>query len=474
MARIAELLGTPLTPAQRYVYDVALEVQTEEAGDPEPGVWAYDEPADFEPRRAGKTFKIGPLVAHRCGSGPRRTAWITAQKRQNAVDRWADVCDQLEGPGRLSLRRNTATTREVLKFLGTRGAFRPFAPKATAMHGDEPDLVIVDELWAHDLAAKSAIEQGYKPAWIVKPGQAWLMSAAGTSESTWLNGRRARGAADVAAGRRLGRATFDWGVPEEVGGIPVEELPGDQLLEVVLECHPRRDAYLPPGGFAPVPGIRRAYLAEQLDDMGRTDFLRAYGNRTAEGNVETVIESAAFRRAKSSTPIPPSARVGLAFHVDPDRREAVVSAAWRDTATGVMHTEVLKSGPEARWVAAYVRGVVARQEPGAVAVLNAGPARGVADELDRMGVELLRVPATDYAAACGRFYDEVTAPRPTLLHRGEKSLTDALAAASKRRVPGGFVWDQRGEEPITALAAHTLAVWAHDHMPAAPRRFRIA
>lgn len=479
VARIAELLGTPLFPAQRYVYDVALEVQSEEAGDPFPGEGAYDEIADFEPRRAGKTFKIGPLVAHKCGSSPNSSAWLTAQKRVSAVRRWDAVRLQLMSPAaplRRQLKALTGDGHEAVKWRENGSIFLPFAPDSETMHGEEPDLVIVDELWAHDLKAKAQIEQGYKPAWSIKPGQAWLLSAAGTKESAWLNGRREQGLVDVAAGKTLGRATFLWGVPDEVGGVPVAELPDDQLIDVVLDCHPRRDN-----------GLRVPYLADQLADLKRAGFLRAYGNLTDSGAASGVIPAEAWRRAAKAPKIPPHVRVGLGVDVDPDRREAAVVAAWRDPGTGVVLTEILKVGPGTRWVAQYVADVVVRQSPGVVVMNNAGPARDIADDLehkhhiapvvDRDGRQeglLLRIPAGDYAAACARLQDSLNEAIPTVMHRGEVELTKAMQAAAKRRLSGGFAWDRRGEDPITALTAQTLALWAADHMPPEQTRFRIA
>jgi len=479
VAEIAELLGTPLFASQQYVFDVGLEVQSEEAGDPEPGAWAYDEVDDFEPRRAGKTFKVGPLVAHRCGSAPDRSAWMTAQKRNSAVRRWDRVRLQLmasRSPLRGMLKATVGDGHEAVRWRETGSEFLPFAPKHDAMHGEEPDLVVVDELWAHDLAAKSAIEQGYKPAWLVKPGQAWLLSAAGTEASEWLNLARRQGRAGVAE-RRLGRAIFDWCVPDEVGGVPVEELPDHVLLDVVLDCHPRRDN-----------GLRVGYLTQELGEMGRVDFLRAFGNRTATRARSTVIELGAWSRAWSRARIPRQVRVGIGFTVDPERREGAVWSAWRGP-NGLALTEGLRCEPGTRWMAPYLVERIRKHRPAAVAVNNVGPARDIADEVERLAREegvqlpvllgsddrrgLLRVGPADYAAACARVADEMGEPAPTVTHDGNEQLTAAMKATGRRPLAGGRVWAALGEEPVTAMEAHTLAVWAFDHAPV-ERRFRIA
>lgn len=465
MARIAELLGSPLLPNQRHVLDVGLEVQSEGAGDPYPGELAYDEVLDTEPRRSGKSYKNRALVAHRCGARGGLRAYLTAQTGKYALKRWGEVCDALpESMG----RKYRSIDHERFAFANG-STFEPFPPKEDAIHGDDPDLVIVEELWAFDLARKAVIEQAYRPAWSVKPGQAWLLSAAGTEASTWLNLARSR-AAQLAAlqaadpSKRLGTAVFDWSVPDEVGGVAVEELPDEEILDVVMACHPRRDR-----------GLRPQYLASELAAMGRVDFLRAYGNRTARKQRRTVIPVQAMARAASPHHIPEKVRVGLGFAVDADSREVAVSAAWREPGSGRALLEVVKVVSGTGEAAGLLRDFVIRNEPGAVGVNYIGPARDLADQVEQLGVELLHLTGGDYAAAWDRLSEGMTAPVPTVLHRGEEPFTDAVAAAALRRMPrGSRVPTAAGDAPITVLEAHIAALWAHDHMPAALPRFRIA
>lgn len=457
IARSAELLGTPLFAFQRFIVTVASEL------DPATGEPAYDEVVVFGPRRIGKTFLQTPVTAFKCGYS-RCEAWLTAQKRESAVRRWATVEAKLSSSvlrPQLHVRRGKSD--ESIRWVKTGSLFLPFAPSDDAMHGEDPDLVWVDELWSFGLEDKSSIEQGYKPAWSVKPGQAWLLSAAGTEASAWMNLVIQRGRQSVREGRRRRTAYFEFGVPEVVDGIPVEELPDEQLLEVVYQYHPRRDH-----------GLRREFLVDELADMGRVDFLRAYGNVTAAGGVSTVIETAVWKRVFSQVRIPPFGKVALGVAVDEDQRETAVLALWRDPTTGVGYAEVLRCEAGTRWVASYVKGVVTRQEPGAVAMrINSGADRDVADQLKALDVEVMGLPSTQVAAACERVEAELTAPRPTLTHPGAKVLTEAMRASGRRRSGGGRVWAPRGEQPITAWDAYTLAVWGFDHMPAAPARFKI-
>ncbi len=468
-------MGTPLFPGQRYVMDVALEVQSEEAGDPEPGAWAYGTVVDTEPRRSGKTFKIGPLVAHGCGRAESHTAWITAQKRTNAAARWHDVAKAIRNTSlKNSTRIKVGNGQEKLYWPGTGNSFQPFAPKVDTMHGEEPDRVFVDELWAFDLEQKAAIEQGYEPAGLVKNLQVWLLSAAGTEASAWLNLEVKRGRAAVEAGKRLGLAYFEWSVQDEIDGIPIDEAPDDLVFEAVLNAHPRRDH-----------GLRRQYLLEQLEKTGREDFLRAYGNRRTSKDAKTIIPMVSWRAAQTDVRIPGDARVGLAFECDPDGLAASISAGWRDS-TGVAYPELIKMREGLLWVPDEIVRLAREHRVGAIAMNNAGPAKDIGDKVAKaldeakkkhrelVGVELLRLSGAEYAAACNRYESELLADPPMATHDGDPEVTAAMRAAGRRNLGGGKVWAKRGDAPIVALGSNTLAVWAADHMPAEVPRFRIA
>lgn len=448
------MLGGPLTPMQRYIADVATEV------DPDSGEPAYDEVIVLAQRRAGKTYLERPLVAWKCGQPAATHVWMTAQKKTKAIARWLEVSTALlNSPLRGQLKRKVSHTDEVLTWRRTGSSFQPFAATVEdEMHGEDPDLVFVDELWSFSLGQKRLIEQGYKPAWSVKPGQAWLLSAAGTPRSEWLNEARRRGRRSVEEGQRRKIAFFEWGVPDMVAGVPVGKLPDEQLLGLVIDCHPRRDH-----------GLRPQFLADQLEDMGRSDFLRAYGNVTqADEDEEGAFTSAQMDAATSGARIGEDARIALGVSVDPDRRDASIGIAVRD-ATGVATTDELRA-EGTRWVVGGIIGLVDRYDVGAVAVVGAGPARSIADELGRAGVPLLRLSQSDHAAAGMGFVEEFAAARPSVTWNGKPDFAKAVAAAEGRRKPSGLVWESRTGESITPLDARTLAVWAADHAPVPEKR----
>lgn len=448
-------MGAPLFPWQQFVADVALEVEPD-------GSWAYDEVFVTAPRRSGKTHLIVPVTAHRCGQPRPATAWITAQTLKSAVRRWNEVANKIvASPLRGKVKKNRGNP-QVLRWPATESEFAPFAPSEDAMHGEDPDLVWVDELWAFDHEDRVVIQQGYEPAFSVKSGQAWLMSTAGTPRSEWFNEVRRRSEDAVAAGVLSGTAGFDWSVPERVGGRPVAGLDDEELLRVVLDAHPRRDH-----------GVRPEFLRAQLA-KGRIEFLRAYGNLSQNDDAvgATAVFTAEQMQAARGARIPDGARIGLGVAVDDHRRDAAVAVAWRDVA-GRAHTAYQRA-EGTRWAVPEVRRLVDGYDVAVVAVQSAGPARDLADDLELDGVPVLRLSQPDTAAAGARFHDQF--PAGSILWDGSSDFAAAVAAAEVQRVQSGIVWRSATGAPVTTLQAGTVAVWGVDHAPepaAPPARFKI-
>ena len=462
-------------PHTREFVDVFLEVQSAEVGDPDPGAWAYEDSTLTIQRRGAKTSTVSPIVAHRARMIDRARMFMTAQNRDKARGRWLDVSEDILGSVlRPDVRRKIGNMNEELRWILNGSTFVPFAPNEDGLHSETPDLVVVDELWAFDAEQARAIKAGYVPAFATNPGQALKMSTAGTPKSAWLNQSIAAGRRAVETGVRLGTMYVEHGIPDEVDGVPVEELSDERLIQVCIDYHPSV-CHVPgcagpanrkpcPHGFIVRPARIRAAYAEMND---RQEFIRAYGNHTTGSTGEgwRAISRDVWLAATNPRPIPSSAPVAFGFDVDPERREASVSAAYRD-AGGVMWGEVLETRPGTRWLAGVLLGLCERNRPTAVAVNNAGPARDVADEvessLESLGVPLIRVSQWDYAAACNRHHDELTAG--TWHHRGEVSLADAAREVDWRASGQSRMW-KRGDEPITTLAGQTLAGWAFDHAP---------
>ncbi|MGC4106057.1 MAG: hypothetical protein QM753_06840 [Thermomicrobiales bacterium] len=450
IGRVARELGHPLYPSQQYIVDVAREVQSVEAGDPDPGHLAYDEVAVLAPRRFGKTYLGEALVADCCGRGPHLVK-MTAQTREAAAERWAELAGvdpTKPATGLMNsalaprLKATTGIGNQQLTFLDTGGVFLPFAPNEKAVHGGEPDLVFVDELWWHSLAMKQLLQQAYRPPWLLKDGQEWLFSAAGTVRSGWLHDVRRRGRAAVEAGRRLGLALFEWAVPEST-----RQLDGPDLVAAVLAHHPRRGR-----------GLRESYLASELDNLGKAGFLRAYGNLDAEDGDEPL--PGWFKATTAVERIPAGTRLAVGVAVDQLRRESsvVVAALRRD---GTVMCEVVRSAPGIRWVGPYVE---AMENVGLVLVGNVKLGRGVADYLEAVagGAPVERLAVADVVSASGSWLAGLSEEPPAVFHDGDPTLSRALGSG---HLPKGRGWESRDGEPVTVLEAASLAVWGAARIP---------
>lgn len=450
-------------PWQRHVVDVALEVR-------EDGSWAYSEVVVTIPRQAGKTTILRPITVHRCMAGDMRRVFLAAQTRKHSRRRWMDACSAMQHSRLLKGRTKQKVSNgfETLEFPATGSSFEPFAPSGEDLHGETPDLVLLDEIWAFTADEYAVLMGAIQPGFTTKDGQTIKTSTAGTAASYGLNEARERGRAAVERGDTTGIAYFEWSLPDEVDGVPLDELDDMALLAAVLRHHPARcqdaDCAGPVGG-KPCPHgftVRDASIAESQTKMDRSEFLRGFANRSTEAEADRVIPDAIVAAASTLARIPQDVMPGVAFDVDPDRRCATIAAGWRGL-DGAGLVEVIEHGLGTRWAAGAVIGILERQGIKRVTVNNAGPARDVADEIERAGYEVQRVTAPDYAAACVRFHDEIKAtPRPTILHYGQAAFVDAVPHLAWRRLGQSLAFTTHSE-PITAVTAATLAVWAADH-----------
>ena len=77
---MAKAMGWPLMGWQRYVADVAHEI------DPATGEFVYSGVGLTVPRQSGKSTLTGATAEHRSIYRPRRRVWYTAQTREVARD----------------------------------------------------------------------------------------------------------------------------------------------------------------------------------------------------------------------------------------------------------------------------------------------------------------------------------------------------------------------------------------------------
>lgn len=468
MALLAEALGTPLMPWQRQVVDVALEY----VPDPESRrgwSWCYRTVVVTVQRQSGKTTLVGPVHLHRTLQSAYPT-YLTAQKRSDARDTWLDVVRRL---GKLTETDHPLASAFLPPRLSNGdegvwsrvgGAFRVFAPTEDALHGKPCTLVTIDEGWAFDEAQGAALLQAAKPTFSTTGGQLWLPSTAGHGGSTWLRGYVDRGRAAVEADRRTGLAYFEHSLDADTAAAVTAGLDQDDpvvreaAVQLVLAQHPGAGRTLDVGA-----------LRDAADDMTPDAFLRAYGNVwTASADVVLPAHVWDACRFDGAWQLPEPGHVALAFDVALDRSCAAIGAAWRETATGPLHVEVLDSHAGDSWLAPRLRELCRTWRPGEL-VHSGGPNLDVADELARGGLNVRQLSFPEYATGCATFLSSARNRR--LAHNARPALDTAVAAAAVKQLGDAWCWSRRSSSAsIAPLVAVTAASWAFDHKAAPAAR----
>ena len=193
--------GKTLMPWQQAVADVGCELNPDY-----PGEWRYDTVIVTVPRQAGKSDLLGAIHTHRLIAYRNHLAVMTAQTGKDAGKRWRAIAKDIpkDDAARLfEIKRGKGA--EYIEYLPSGSSLSPFAPTASAVHGDSLNLATIDEGWAFTEAQGRDVEGAIKPTFAtIVNSQLWIVSTRGTANSEWLNNKIALGRASVGdpVGRR--------------------------------------------------------------------------------------------------------------------------------------------------------------------------------------------------------------------------------------------------------------------------------
>ena len=442
-------------PHQAHVFDVIGEL------DDDGSLW-YDEVDYFGPRRAGKTAVVVPVVVHRMTAmaqrfGPQRVAY-TAQSRDAArgkletdfaaalrtphAARWFRELEnpkaKIQRPNEWKLALNNGHEHLPLG----RSVLQIMAPTRTAGHGDDLDLGLIDELFAH---LTDDVETAIGPAMATRHSpQLWRLSAAGDAKSVVLWRKVLAGRAACTAGTHGKSAYFEWSADDD-------DDPSDPA--VWARAHPAlgltvREAYL-----------RGKWEAAVRDGpKGIAKFRRSYLGQWPEKPLTAVAAGAVFgvgswEAVNAPDVAQPSAGLVFGLHVDRDRTKASICVAGGGGTAGFTDER-----PGTGWAVDYLVRKAAEHDA-RVAVVGKSPAGSLIPELERSGVRVEVLTGDDYTTACQWFYDAVRERR--VLVRRHAVIDAAVAAADRKKAGERFVWDRRkdADDGIGALAAVTVAAW---------------
>lgn len=429
VARVAAALGRPLLPWQAQLANVAGETLPD-------GRMAHPLVIALVPRRAGKTVLTLATLIQRAAVRRDARCWYTAQTAGDAAralrDEWLPLIDA--SPLARSVGRRLTNGSEHLRLPSIGGRIGVFPPGRTGLHGQDADVVVVDEAWAFSAEQGAQLDAAIGPAQATRPGrQRWIISAGGDADSTWLLHLR-----DV------GRAAAESGDP----GLAYVEFSADPDLDDLDDPTTWARVHPAVGHTIDLDALRADRAV-----MDRDAFNRGYLTIFTEHTAEAVIERAAWA-ACADPGAAVTGRIALAYDV-------AVDLAWSSIA-------VASRAPDGRVtveLAAYLPGtgaLVAEVERmrlahrATVAAPPDGPATIATTELRRRGVEVDQLPGPAYSTACQALLDDVR--RGQLVHRGQRALDVAARGAARRELGDGWAWTRKASHvDVSPIVAATVA-----------------
>lgn len=463
-------MGTPPMPHQRYMADVALEV------DPETGILAYRKVGLSIPRQQGKTQQILATMIHRIRAWSRQNVNYAAQTRLMARQRWEDeflVAMEQSKPMAGKFRARKGNGNEAIIWSKTRSKLGIVSNTEKAGHGPPLDLGMIDEAFAH---IDARLEQAFTPAMATRPmAQLHWASAGGTEQSIWLNEQRERGREQIEALWRSGlalwpaQAYFEWFAPDELDRNDPATwftcMPALCPTETGCLCDPERVWR---------HTVTVATIRADKENLEPEEFDRAYLNRTrkkAPPPDPNVPSKQWPDRAETGSQV--GDEIAIAVDISP-LREASSIAVYGLRADGIGHAEVIDHRPGTDWVVARLAVLRERYNPVAIALDAKGPAGSLLIDLSKLDSPIvppaeakkpkrgdLAIPTMiDVAASCGQFADAVR--QGTLRHIDQVQLNVAMAGARSRPLGDAWAWARKAADvDISPLVAVTLARWAY-------------
>jgi len=454
--KVMDRLGAPPMPWQKYVTDVALEI------DPATGLFVHREVGLSVSRQQGKTELCLAAQVHRALAWPRQNIIYAAQTRGMARQRWEDeFWEKISGsPLAKRARIRKSNGNEAILWPSTRSRMGITANTEKAGHGPPLDLGFIDEAFAHE---DDRLEQAFSPAMLTRAmAQLWWASAGGTTKSTWLNKKREMGRALIetlfaalaedAAASRPRAAYFEWFAPEDM----------DRADPATWR------ATLPALGHT----VTEAVIAAELEKLDPAEFDRAYLNRTRKPTPPTdpnVPKDSWPKAADAGSKA--GGEVVFAVDVSQDRSHASIGVA-SVRPDGRVHVELVDRRGGTAWVVPALARLKKARDPLLIAIASSGaPAGSLIDDLVKAGItapedkehphrgHMAVLRTNDIVEACGQMADAMT--QGLLAHVDQAPLTAAVNGARTRRIGDAWTLDRtKSLADVSPFFAVTIARWA--------------
>ena len=452
LAAVARMMGTPLIPWQRYVADVACEI------DPSTGSFRYDTVVVSTPRQCGKSALVDASDTFNASLGPARRIAYAAQTGKDAETHFKEYAETMK-QSRLvqKVRRFRFSNGNMTAEFTNGSTISPMAMTRIAGHGRQFDKVTIDEAFSLTKEAGDMIMDAIVPTMNTRlkrtgiVAQRWITSTEGTADSTYFNGvLDALRAGDVPERT----CWFDFGIPEDAD-------PED--LDVVMRYHPA-------AGYLRYKPQLRDFRASFGDNAA--GWARAFGNRRDTGVADRVIPADLWD-ATAVPPVTPDAiggrRIVFAAAVDVDATHTSVSVGMAGD-DGTVTTQLLDVLDGTGSAPGRIMSLCT--DYAAPLVMDTrGPNADLRDRLaamrDTYGEPLIRfvdMSPADYLTIGQAFVSGLQ--NHVVWHASDPDLDDS--AANSSRTWSGDAWrvTRRGSTGLTSpLESCMLAAWGVQHMP---------
>jgi hypothetical protein len=454
IAKIACSIGKPGMPWQKYVWDVSRERDAF-------GRLKYRYVFVTVPRQSGKTTLFGPVQINECVTKPNVRTFYTAQTGKDARSRFKDLAKLVSSSPleALATFRWSAGDEGILWPNGSETKL--FAPTLTAIHGETPPLVGLDEIFALDEALGDGIvDDAVLPAQQTLEGQAqiWFMSTAGTAKSTFMKKWVERGRAGFP-----GLCYIEFSLPD--GANPYDP-------EVIADFHPAVGYTTTVAGLLSIAHGGVDDDGNEIPGLSLAKWLRAYCNTWTEA-VDPIMDPEVWDALKAPPGqyVPLRSEIAITYELAPDDETASIMAAWRDPDTDRPQLRVLHTAPGTTWVLALLVKLYKEWRPRVLGADDGGPTRRITKALrkilDAEGTSLedsavKTLGPRDYNTACDSLLN--LAETNGLNHDGSKTLSNGIAHLVVKEANGvkSFSRDM-STGPVAGLIAGAVGVWLYDN-----------
>jgi hypothetical protein len=179
----------------------------------------------------------------------------------------------------------------------------------------------------------------------------------------------------------------------------------------------------------------------------------------AESDSSEVIDIARWQALTDGDSLPVEGTERLSLEVARDRMFSTFGIAGK-RADALGHVSVRHREPGTSWVVARAKELTAGHGC-PVTIVAGSPAASLVPDLELAGVPVDVMTQAEFAGACQRFVDAVTAQEPLIRHRGSPDHVAAIKATQIQPAgDGGFVFSRRSASGDNTPLTSAVVAWA--------------